>query len=191
MKDLKNYLIVILLTVIIAMYKCNGSSTSISSIDTVTDVSYIHDTIKVPGKTKIKPVPVVRWLHDTLIDSTGKITVVNIKKYTTNDTFVYKTDSFAVTFYSKIYSDCPLDSLNHDLIASVRHKIIERTITKEMVRNKAFFFGPSIGLNKSSSYLSLDGLYERQGKQIYKIGVGVNTKLEPVIKAGVYWKIGK
>jgi hypothetical protein len=191
MKDLKNYLIVILLTVIIAMYKCNGSSTSISSIDTVTDVSYIHDTIKVPGKTKINPVPVVRWLHDTLIDSTGKITVVNIKKYTTNDTFVYKTDSFAVTFYSKIYSDCPLDSLNHDLIASVRHKIIERTITKEMVRNKAFFFGPSIGLNKSSSYLSLDGLYERQGKQIYKIGVGVNTKLEPVIKAGVYWKIGK
>jgi hypothetical protein len=193
MKDIKSYLIVILLIVIaiLVMNKCNRTSTSIPEIDTVETISYIHDTIKLNGKTKIKPIPEIQWIHDTIIDSTGKVSITNIKKYTTNDTFVYKTDSFAVTFYSKIYSECPLDSLNHDLVASIRYKVIERTITNEIVRNKSFFIGPSVGLNKSSSYISLDGLYERQGKQIYKIGVGVNTRLEPVIKAGVYWQIRK
>jgi hypothetical protein len=173
------------------MTKCHDCGTTISNIDTIETISYIHDTIKLKGKTKIKPVPEIRWLHDTIIDSTGAKVVINTKKYTTNDTFVYKTDSFSVTFYSKIYSDCPLDSLSHDLIASVRHKIIEREITKEVVRNKAFFAGPSVVLNKSASFLMLDGIYEQKGKKLYKLGIGINTRLEPVIKAGVYWQIGK
>lgn len=189
MKDVKVYLIVILITVIIAMFKCHGNGTIVTNIDTFETISYIHDTIKLKGKTKIKPVPEIRWLHDTIIDSTGNISIVNVKKYTTNDTFVYKTDSFSVTFYSKIYSDSPLDSLNHDLVASVRHKIIERVITKEIVRKNAFFTGPSVGISKGTSFLSLDGLYERNGKTIYKIGVGVNTQFQPVLKAGMYWQI--
>ena len=191
MKDIRTYLIVILLTVILAMYKCQGSGTIVSKVDTIENISYIHDTIKLKGKTKIKPVPEIQWLHDTLIDSSGNISIVNVKKYATNDTFVYKTDSFSVTFYSKIYSDCPLDSLKHDLVASVRHKIIERIITKEIVRKNAFFAGPTVGISKGSSFLSLDGLYERNGKTIYKLGVGVNTQFQPVLKAGMYWQIGK
>jgi hypothetical protein len=191
MKDFKTYLIIVLITVMIAMYKCNGSGTIVTDIDTFETISYIHDTIKLKGKTKIKPVPEIRWVHDTIIDSTGNQIVINTQKYTTKDTFVYKTDSFSVTFYSNIYSSCPLDSLNHDLIASVRHKIIEREIIKQIVRKQAFFAGPSVGLNKSSSFIMLDGIYEQEGKRLYKLGVGVNTRLEPVIKAGVYWKIGK
>jgi hypothetical protein len=189
MKDIRNYAIVILLTIIIALSKCHECETIISRIDTVKTISYIHDTIKLKGKTVIKPVPEIRWIHDTIIDSTGATIVINTKKYTTNDTFVYKTDSFSVTFYSKIYSDCPLDSLNHDLIASVRHKIIEREIIKEVVRAKAFFIGPSIGLNKSSSFLMLDGIYEQKGEKLYKLGIGINTRLEPVINAGISWRI--
>jgi len=182
--------IVVLLTIIIWMSRCNNTGTIVSHIDTVSDTSYVHDTIKIKGKTKIKPVPVPFYVHDTLIDSTGKITVVNRKKYLTNDTFEYKTDSFTAVFYTKIYSECPLDSIKSDLLATVRHKIIETTITKEVVRKNAFFAGPSVGIGKTS-YLSLDGLYERNGKTIYKLGVGINTKLEPMIKAGVYWQISK
>lgn len=191
MKDIKNYLIVILSVIIILMYTCHDTTTEPSGIDTVETISYIHDTIKLKGKTKIKLVPEIHIVHDTIIDSTGKQIIVDFKRYTTRDTFTYKTDSFSVTFYSNIYSTCPLDSLNHDLVASVRRKVIEREIIKEITRKHAFFAGPSIGLNKSSSFIMLDGLYEQDGKRLYKLGVGVNTRLEPVIKAGVYWKISK
>jgi hypothetical protein len=34
-------------------------------------------------------------------------------------------------------------------------------------------------------------LYERNGKNIYRLGVGVNSRFEPVIKAGIYWYISK
>ena len=73
--------IVILVAVIIWLAKCSGE-TIVTGIDTSTKVSYVHDTIKVKGKTKIKPVPVVRWIHDTIIDSTGNITIINHKRYT-------------------------------------------------------------------------------------------------------------
>lgn len=182
--------IVVLLTIIIWMSRCNNHGTIVTKIDTVSDTSYVHDTIAVKGKTKIKPVPVPYYVHDTIIDSTGKITVINHKKYMTPDTFVYKTDSFTAVFYTKIYSECPLDSVKSNLLATVRHKIIENTITKEIARKHAFFVGPSVGLGKTS-YISLDGLYERNGKIIYKLGVGVNTNLQPILKAGVYWQISK
>lgn len=182
--------IIVLASIIVWMIKCNNCGTVISHIDTVSDTSYVHDTIKVKGKTKIKPVPVPYYVHDTLIDSSGKKIIVEVRKFVTNDTFEYKTDSFTATFYTKIYSNCPLDSIKSDLLATVRHKIIETTITKEIVRKHALFAGPSVGIGKTS-YLSLDGLYERKGKTIYKLGVGLNTNFEPIIKAGVYWNISK
>jgi hypothetical protein len=182
--------IVVLITVIIWMTKCSNHSTITGRIDTVTDTSYIHDTLKIKGKTKIKPVPVPFYVHDTVIDSTGNITIVEVKKYATNDTFIYDTDSVKVTVYTKIYSSSPLDSISSELKAIIRHKIIERVITKEIIRKNAFFAGPSIGLGKTS-YISLDGLYERNGKIIYKLGAGVNTNLQPMLKAGIYWQISK
>ena len=182
--------IVVLITIIIWMTKCNNHSTITGRIDTVTDTSYIHDTLKIKGKTKIKPVPVPFYVHDTVIDSTGNITIVEVKKYATNDTFIYDTDSVKVTVYTKIYSNSPLDSISSELKAIIRHKIIERVITKEIIRKNAFFAGPSIGLGKTS-YISLDGLYERNGKIIYKLGAGVNTNFQPMLKAGIYWQISK
>ena len=180
--------IVILVAIIIWLTKCSGE-TIVTGIDTLTKVSYIHDTIKIKGKTKIKPVPAVRWIHDTIIDSTGNITIVNHKKYTTNDTFEYKTDSFTAVFYTKIYSESPIDSINNSLLSSVRHKIIETIVTKQVVRKHALFAGPSVGLNLT--HISLDGLYEREGKIIYRAGIGVNNMLQPMLSAGIYWQISK
>lgn len=182
--------IAILLVIILCMTTCNGSNTIPTNNDTLTDTSYIHDTLKIPGKTRIKPVAVPYYVHDTIIDSTGKKTPVQIKKFITNDTFTYITDSVKLTFYTKIYSGNPLDSINNNVKAIIRSKIIEKIVTKETVRKKAFFAGPSVGLSKIS-YISLDGLYEKEGKIIYKLGVGVNTNLQPLLKAGIYWKISK
>ena len=161
--------IAILVFIIIWLTKCSGETIT-TGIDTLTKVSYVHDTIKVKGKTKIKPVPVVRWIHDTIIDSTGQVIITNTKKYTTNDTFEYKTDSFTAVFYTKIYSASP-------------------TITKQVVRKHALFAGPSVGLNLT--HISLDGLYEREGKIIYRAGIGVNNKLQPMLSAGIYWQISR
>jgi hypothetical protein len=191
MKNTKNYVIAILMAVILVMMYCSKhGSTIVDTIDTVETISYVHDTIKLKGKTKIKPVPKIQWLHDTIVDSSGNITVVNTKKYTTIDTFEYKTDSFTVKFYTTIYTDCLIDSVKNDLIASVRHKIIERVITKEIVRQHALFAGPSINLGKISS-LNFEGQYEHKGKTIYKLGIGLTSQLTPTINAGVYWKLGK
>ena len=85
--------IAILVAIIIWISKCSGD-TIVTNIDTFTKTSYVHDTIKVKGKTKIKPVPVPYYVHDTIIDSTGNIIIIDTKKYVTNDTFEYKTDSF-------------------------------------------------------------------------------------------------
>ena len=106
--------IAILVAIIIWISKCSGD-TIVTNIDTFTKTSYVHDTIKVKGKTKIKPVPVPYYVHDTIIDSTGNIIIIDTKKYVTNDTFEYKTDSFTAYFYTKIYSMCPLDSIKSDL----------------------------------------------------------------------------
>ena len=183
-------IIAILIGIILWLSQCHNNTKNISSEDTVTNTSYIHDTLNIPGKTKIKPVPVPYYVHDTIIDSTGKIVIVETKKYLTNDTFEYKTDSFTAIFYTKIYSDCPLDSIKSNLLATVRHKIIETTITKEVIRKNAFFAGPSVGIGKTS-FISLDGLYERNGKIIYRVGAGVNSNLQPILKAGIYWQIFK
>ena len=184
-------IIAVLIAIIIWLSKCSGNGKIVTKIDTITNISYIHDTITTKGKTKIKPVPVPYYVHDTIIDSTGRRIIVEIKKFVTNDTFEYKTDSFTITFFTKVYSNSPLDSIQSDMLASIRHKIIERTITKEVVRENAFFAGPSIGLGKSVDYISLDGLYERKGKIIYRVGAGVNNQFRPILKAGVYWQISK
>jgi hypothetical protein len=191
MKNIKNYVIAILMAVILVLMYCGKhGSTIVDSIDTVVTESYIHDTIQLKGKTKIKPVPVVKWLHDTIVDSSGNVTVIDIKKYTTIDTFEYKTDSFTVKFYTTIYTECPIDSVKNDLVASVRHKIIERVITKELVRQHAMFVGPSVNLGPIAS-LNFEGQYEHKGSTIYKLGIGLTTRLTPTVNAGVYWKIGK
>ena len=95
--------------------------------------------------------------------------ISNVKKYITPDTFVYDTDSVKVTVYTKIYSDGPLDSISKELKAIIRHKIIENTITKQIVRKNAFFAGPSVGLGTKSSYIF--SLHNLQGQFLGTLGV--------------------
>lgn len=188
-KSFPYIVIAIIIAIILWLTECSGGGTIVDSVDTITKTSYIHDTIKIKGKTRIKLIPEIYYIHDTLIDSTGNITIIENKKFITNDTFEYKTDSFTATFYTKIYSGCPLDSIKSDLLASIRHKIIETTIIKQVINKHALFAGPSIGLN--SSRISIDGLYEHKGKTIYRVGVGVNNRFQPMLDAGIYWRISK
>jgi hypothetical protein len=52
MKNIKNYVIAILMAVILVMMYCGRhGGTIVDKIDTVETVSYVHDTIQLKGKT--------------------------------------------------------------------------------------------------------------------------------------------
>jgi len=128
------------------------------------------------------------YLTDTIHDS---IPVYQILPFVlTRDSIIIKNDSTEIKVKYEIVSENPLYKIDKSIDYKIRYKEIEKIITKEVVRKHAFYAGPSVGVGKTS-YISLDGLYERKGKIIYRAGVGVNTRFEPMLKAGVYWQISK
>jgi hypothetical protein len=178
--------IAILIAVIVWLTKCNGD-TIITKIDTQTTIKYKWDTFT-KKETVYKPKWEKIYLTDTIHDS---IPVYQpIPFVLTKDSMIVKNDSTDIKVVYQIVSENPLYKIDKKLDYKIRYKEIEKIITKEVVRKHAFFAGPSVGVGKTS-YISLDGLYERKGKTIYRAGVGVNTRFEPMLKAGVYWQISK
>jgi hypothetical protein len=178
--------IAILIAVIVWLTKCNGD-TVITKIDTQTTIKYKWDTFT-KKETVYKPKWEKIYLTDTIHDS---IPVYQpIPFVLTKDSMIVKNDSTDIKVVYQIVSENPLYKIDKKLDYKIRYKEIEKIITKEVVRKHALFAGPSVGVGKTS-YISLDGLYERKGKTIYRAGVGVNTRFEPMLKAGVYWQISK
>jgi hypothetical protein len=181
------YLVIaILIAVIIWLTKCNGD-TIVTKIDTQTTIKYKWDTFT-KKETVYKPKWEKIYLTDTIHDS---IPVYQVLPFVlTRDSMVIKNDSTEIKVKYEIVSENPLYKIDKSIDYKIRYKEIEKIITKEVVRKHAFYAGPSVGVGKTS-YISLDGLYERKGKIIYRAGVGVNTRFEPMLKAGVYWQISK
>jgi hypothetical protein len=192
MKIKISYIIIAaLVAIIIFMNKCNGGKfiptghsdtqyVEISKWDTFNKT----DTVLKPKWRKIQV-----HTHDTLIDSVPYPVYANL--VLTEDTISIKNDSTNVLVTYKIYSYDPLYKLEKNIDINIKRKIIKETITNEVVRQKALFVGPSVGIGRNSGFISLNGLYEHKGKTIYGLGVGVNTRFEPFIKAGIYWQILK
>jgi hypothetical protein len=127
--------------------------------------------------------------HDTLIDSIPYPVYADL--VLTEDSLIIKNDSTNVLVTYKIYSYDPLYKLEKNIDVSIKRKIIKETITNEVVRQKALFVGPSVGIGRNSGFISLNSLYEHKGKTIYGLGVGVTNQVQPIIKAGIYWQILK
>lgn len=192
MKIKISYIIIAaLVAIIIFMSKCGGGKFIPTGHS---DTQYIEiskwDTFN-KTDTVLKP----KWkritihTHDTLIDSIpypvyGYVTL-------TEDTISVINDSTRLFVSYKIYSQDPLYKLEKNVNLSVKRKTITKIITKEMVRQKALFVGPSVGIGRNSGFISLNGLYEHKGKTIYGLGVGVTNQVQPIIKAGIYWQILK
>ena len=179
-------IIAILIAIIIWLTKCSGD-TIITKIDTQTVVKYKWDTF-----TKKETVYRPKWeriyLTDTIHDSIPVYQVLPL--VLTKDSMVIKNDSTDIKVIYQIVSENPLFKIDKKLDYKIKYKEIEKIITKEVVRKHAYYTGPSVGIGRTS-FIALDGLYERNGKIIYRVGVGVNTRLEPMLKAGVYWQISK
>lgn len=182
------YLIIaILVAVILWLTKCSGD-TIITKIDTQVVTTYKWDTFT-KKETVYKPKWETIYLTDTIHDSIP--VYEKIPLVLTKDSMVVKNDSTNIKVVYEIVSENPLFRINKKLDYKIRYKEIEKTITKEVVRKHALFAGPSIGLGKNTGYIALDGLYETNGKIIYKVGAGITNQLQPMLKAGIYWQIAK
>lgn len=182
------YLIIaILVAVILWLTKCSGD-TIITKIDTQIVTKYKWDTFT-KKETVYKPKWERIYLTDTIHDSIPVFQPIPL--VLTRDSMVIKNDSTDIKVVYKIVSENPLLKIDKKLDYKIRYKEIEKTITKEVVRKHALFAGPSIGVGRNTGYIALDGLYERNGKIIYKVGAGINNQLQPMLKGGVYWQIAK
>jgi len=179
--------IAILIAIIIWLSKCS-KDTIITKTDTQTIIKYKWDTFT-KKETVFKPKWETIYLTDTIHDS---IPIYQLIPFVlTKDSIIIKNDSTDIKVVYQIVSENPLYKIDKKLDYKIRYKEIEKIITQEVTRKHALFAGSSIGVGKNIGFISLDGLYERKGKIIYRVGVGVNTRLEPMLKAGVYWKISK
>lgn len=182
------YLIIaVLICIIIWLHSCDTKSTAVTRTDTQTIIRNNWDTFT-KDNTIYKPKWEKVYLTDTVHDSIPIYQIIPL--VLTKDSIVIKNDSTNIKVVYQIISENPLYRINKKIDYSIRYKEIEKVITKEISRKHAYYTGPSVGIGKTS-FISLNGLYEHKGKTIYSLGVGVNTRLEPMLKAGVYWQILK
>jgi hypothetical protein len=188
--NIQTLLIVALVVIIILLRSCNNNSVP-TEPTVITKVEVKYDTItKYVPEYVPKLITKVEYVHDTVVRTQPIDTVAILKDY----------------FATYVYEDRQeLDSLNITIKDSVtQNKIISRsiaydliypttTITKEIyLNNKEFYYGLNLnGKSDQLNYLGGSILYRTKSKQIYSVGLGVNQNMEPVISAGLYWKIGK
>ena len=192
MKIKISYIIIAaLVAIIIFMSKCGGGKFIPTGNS---DTQYIEiekwDTFnKTDTVLKPKWKKITMHTHDTLIDSIPYPVYADV--VLTEDSLIVKNDSTNVLVIYKIYSHDPLYKIEKNISLSVKRKQIKEIITNEVIRKNALFVGPSIGIGRNNGFISLNGLYEHKGKTIYGLGVGVTNRVQPIVKAGIYWQILK
>ena len=181
MGNIQTIIIIGLVVVIFLLRECDGGKEVEPEIERIVKVETKYDTIikSVPTyipeyRTKI----VTKTVHDTV-----QLTI---------DTAAILEDYFAT--YSYI-DTVDADSINLVIFDTIsQNKIISRgidysliypttTITKERIVNeREFYVGFGIGGNKSQiSYLTSELTFRTKKKQMYGVGLGINSNLEPIL----------
>lgn len=181
-------IIVILTVIIICLLTCKKQTQYVGKTDTVT-VTKEHWDSFTKKETVYKPKWEKVYLTDTLYDSIPIYQTIPL--ILTKDSIIVKNDSTDIKVHYTIISENPLYRLDKTLEYKIRYKEIERTITKEIHKKYNIFAGPSAGISKNQGFISIDGLYERESRVLYKAGIGLNSRLQPIVKAGIYWQIIK
>ena len=187
--NIQTIIIIGLVVVIFLLRECDGGKEVEPEIERIVKVETKYDTIikSVPTyipeyRTKV----INKTIHDTI-----QLTI---------DTAAILEDYFATYSY--------IDTVDADSISLVifdtisQNKIIARgidysliypttTITKERIINeREFYVGFGLGGNKSQiSYLTSELTFRTKKKQMYGIGLGINSNLEPILGFKMSWKI--
>ena len=187
--NIQTIIIIGLVVVIFLLRECDGGKEVEPEIERIVKVETRYDTIikSVPTyipeyRTKV----ITKTIHDTI-----QLTI---------DTAAILEDYFAT--YSYI-DTVDADSINLVIFDTIsQNKIIARgidysliypttTITKERIINeREFYVGFGLGGNKSQiSYLTSELTFRTKKKQMYGIGLGINSNLEPILGFKMSWKI--
>ena len=187
--NIQTIIIVVLVVVIILLRECKNGKEPEPEIERIVKIETKYDTIvkSVPTyipeyRTKI----ITKTIHDTVqfdID-TASILEDYFSTYSYIDTV--DADSINLIIFDTI-------SQNKIISRGIDYSLIypTTTITKERVINeREFYVGFGIGGSKSQiSYLTSELTFRTKKKQIYGVGLGINSNLEPILGFKMSWKI--
>ena len=179
-----------MLGVIIFLTRSCQSGSDITEPQVITEVVTQWDTVKVEN-TKYVPKVIERI-------------VVNIDTFATPiDTLSVLQDYYAKYFYTDTIKIDTLgyvtinDTITRNLISfrDVQSEILipTTTITNTVYINKReLYWGTTLNGDRTQlNNLSGNFLYKTKKRNVYNIGVGVDSEFKPVYTIGMYWKLNK
>ena len=187
----KRYLytvIAVLILLNLFFVTCNSKTQLISDVDTFTVEKIQWDTFT-KKDTVYRPKWRTTYLRDTLVDSFFVDRLVPV--VLTEDSMYVVNDSTNIKVIYRIYSRDPLIKIEKTLDYKVQRKEIERTVIQKVFDKHAYYAGGGVVAGRNINAVYVDGLYQRNNKVIYNIGLGVASNSKPVIKAGITWKINQ
>ena len=202
MKNIKDITILVLVIIIIFLRSCSGDG-EITEPIVITKTEIKYDTIT-NEITNYVPKLVTRILRKT--DTVNKI---NIVKETDTITLQQSVDTSAILedyFASYVYSDIQnFDSIKFEITDTVsQNKILSRSIEYTLlyptititnthyINRREFYLG--VGFAGSTQRLSFAGLqfnYKDKKRNLFGIGFGIDSDIQPVLSAQFLWRLGK
>lgn len=187
--------IIILILVILFQPKRCDYTPPTPKIDTVIVYQTIRDTIKVETIKYLGSKTDTVWIKEPgwIPDSTYKGL---LDQYTLLGSHHFKRNVFSSEFKIADYGTVAVTDtiygnwlINSWIATNLTIPTTTITIEKETPKKNQFYFGPSIGISKSSPISGVYGniLLKTKSDQIYSLSLGYNT--EPTVMFGYYWKI--
>ena len=200
--NIKDITILVLVIIIIFLRSCSGDG-EITEHIVITKTEIKYDTIT-NEITNYVPKLVTRILRKT--DTVNKI---NIVKETDTITLQQPVDTSAILedyFASYVYSDIQnFDSIKFEITDTVsQNKIVSRSIEYTLlyptititnthyINRREFYLG--VGFAGSTQRLSFAGLqfnYKDKKRNLFGIGFGIDSDIQPVLSAQFLWRLGK
>ena len=200
--NIKDITILVLVIIIIFLRSCSGDG-EITEPIVITKTEIKYDTIT-NEITNYVPKLVTRILRKT-----DTVNQINIVKETDTITLQQPVDTAAILedyFASYVYSDIQnFDSIKFEITDTVsQNKIVSRSIEYTLlyptititnthyINRREFYLG--VGFAGSTQRLSFAGLqfnYKDKKRNLFGIGFGIDSDIQPVLSAQFLWRLGK
>ena len=202
MKNIKDITILVLVIIIIFLRSCSGDG-EITEPIVITKTEIKYDTIT-NEVTEYVPKLVTRILRKTdTVRQTQFITQTDtVSVPQTIDTNAILEDYFASYVYSDIQNFDSIkieiqDTISENKIVSrsVKYSMLYPTITitnTHYINRREFYLG--VGFAGSTQRLSFAGLqfnYKDKKRNLFGIGFGIDSDIQPVLSAQFLWRLGK
>jgi len=198
--NIKDILIVVLVIVVIFMRSCGGNGDE-PVVITKTEIKYDTITNEI---TKYVPKLTTRIVTklDTITDS-----VYIVKHDTVLGSMVIDTAKILEDFFAQyVYQDTQdFDSVkfvindtiskNQILSRGIQYTLVRPKITiteKHYINRREFYIGLGImGTPQRLSYVGPQLNYKDKKRNLFGLGVGIDSDLQPVVSINFAWRIGK